>query len=503
MSLPHRDASPSAPPAVQLPCHELLEALDCVGTGVALCDELGIIVYANRIHAAMYGYESPSELLGRHWSMFYEGEDLRRYENEHIPKVMATGHWNGFSMARKKDGSAFEERVWLSRLNAGGIVCFCRDVSEEERIARERDGFFEQNGALAVVASLDGRIVDCNAAFLDFHDSKRENACNRDLADFLGGVALSGVMDALSASGSGATLGFRSGICRGPKKGCAISWTASRIRGSDRVFFIGHDISSTTDAERRMETALAKERELVEMKTQFFALANHELRTPLSVIALVAESLADRRGSLTAERKAQLTSTLLGRVDECRALLDKFMQLDRHFSGRMHFHPRACRPGGLLEEIVDETLLCRSHPRSPDVVLHVAPILNGERLLDNDLFRSVVGNLLQNALNYSPAGSLISIRLDAQGDDVILSVEDAGSGIRPSEAPKLFQPFFRGSNTAGRPGSGVGLTVAKMCANTHGGQLLFSSEHGRGTTFIARLHAPPAPRCAEPRPLAP
>lgn len=497
------ETEPPAWAASNLDWPAFLEAIDRAGIGMAICDSGGFMTYINSSHTTMYGYCGRHELIGQHWSVLYSGEELEKYETKHIPLLLQTGHWKGYSTARKKDGSPFDERVWLYKLEGGGILCFCQDITEEERLARERDGFFEQNGCLAVVTSTDGVIADCNSSFRQITGLDHSQAAGRKLSEVCDCKELSTVLRALATAEEGATVGCRSLLATGSAECRTIAWIASKLKGSNRIFLIGSDVSSTANTERQVEAALAKERELVEIKTRFFSLANHELRTPLSVISLTAEALVTPRSSLTQERREQLGATLLERVDECRCLLEKFMQLDRHFSGRMQFNPRPCLPAVLLDEIVAEVLLYRSHPRAADVMVEADSVARGQRLLDAELLRPIVINLLENAIKYSRSGSLITVRLVAKGDDLLVSVADRGVGIPSHDAPKVFEPFFRSAKTAERPGSGLGLPLAKLCATAHCGELVFSSAEGRGSTFTARLYAPPLSPDSKPRPFEP
>jgi two-component system, sensor histidine kinase and response regulator len=121
--------------------------------------------------------------------------------------------------------------------------------------------------------------------------------------------------------------------------------------------------------------------------------------------------------------------------------------------------------------------------------------------------RQALDNLLSNALKYSDG--LVELRLAAAPPEYLIEVRDQGIGIPPADQAGIFEPFFRASNTAQRPGHGLGLSVVESCIEQQGGSVRFTSELNRGTTFFLELPKSPPPgvegvaRQAEPPRAAP
>jgi signal transduction histidine kinase len=143
-----------------------------------------------------------------------------------------------------------------------------------------------------------------------------------------------------------------------------------------------------------------------------------------------------------------------------------------------------------LREWVPEflaTLAERS--RHPDVAFRPA----ADRALcveaNPPLLRELVGNLIDNALKYSPPGTPVVIRAHADGESVALSVEDCGSGISPADLPHLFEPFFRSAKATGLPGSGLGLAVVARIAGAFGGRVAAENRPDGGSRFTVTLPA--------------
>jgi signal transduction histidine kinase len=102
----------------------------------------------------------------------------------------------------------------------------------------------------------------------------------------------------------------------------------------------------------------------------------------------------------------------------------------------------------------------------------------------------MIGNLLENAIKYTPKGGEVSLSAAVEGDQIILKVRDTGPGIPPADQPYLFDKFFRASNVVGRtPGTGLGLSIVKSIVDHHDGRIWVDSALNKGTTFTVVLPA--------------
>jgi len=108
-------------------------------------------------------------------------------------------------------------------------------------------------------------------------------------------------------------------------------------------------------------------------------------------------------------------------------------------------------------------------------------------LADENLLRHVLTNLLSNAMKYSPPEVPVEFSLAAQGGNAVFRVADHGIGIPTVDRKQLFTAFHRGQNVGQTPGSGLGLVIAKRCAELHGGEIHCESTEGVGTVFTVCL----------------
>jgi signal transduction histidine kinase len=134
--------------------------------------------------------------------------------------------------------------------------------------------------------------------------------------------------------------------------------------------------------------------------------------------------------------------------------------------------------------LVDET---RSLDDGKHRISFVYPTENKPVKMDEKLVRQVVSNLLSNAIKYSIDGLAVTVELKWQDEYAVIRVQDKGMGIPEKDQKMLYEPFLRGSNVSGVPGTGLGLTIVKKSIELMGGTIDLISEEGTGTTFTVKL----------------
>jgi signal transduction histidine kinase len=138
-----------------------------------------------------------------------------------------------------------------------------------------------------------------------------------------------------------------------------------------------------------------------------------------------------------------------------------------------------------LATTLTEEILSATHRRCPVFCQSQSdlPMANA----DAALLRPILGNLISNAVKYSPDGSPIHFHVRREGDDAVFEVRDQGIGIPPEDLPQIYEAFFRCSNVGDTPGTGLGLVIVKRCVDLHGGSIHLESSPGTGTTFTVQL----------------
>lgn len=212
-----------------------------------------------------------------------------------------------------------------------------------------------------------------------------------------------------------------------------------------------------------------------ELKTNFVALAAHELRTPVATIHGLVETIHARRDQLSADEVAELESVLRGQTVRMKALVEQLLDLSKLEAEAVDIRPTALAIRPRVEEIVATAL-----GEDADVVeIDVDSRLVAE--VDPDALDRIVSNLLVNACRYGSA----PVRISAEMNDrhFRVTVEDSGDGVPPEFVPDLFERFTRSSGARARPGTGLGLAIARSYAQAHRGDLIYEPAQPHGARF--------------------
>jgi signal transduction histidine kinase len=231
-------------------------------------------------------------------------------------------------------------------------------------------------------------------------------------------------------------------------------------------------------AEAEVRKALEKERELNELKSRFVTIASHEFRTPLSTI-LSSASLVSKYNEMGEKDKIEKhIQRIKSSVTNLTGILNDFLSLSKLEEGVIANNPVNFDLSELVEEVVEEmhTMLKPEQRLIYDY--------RGEEfvILDKQIVRNVLINLVSNAIKYSERGE-IKIGIINTGTKTEMVVSDQGIGIPDSDKPFLFTRFFRARNAGNIQGTGLGLNIVKRYVEVLGGNLKFESEQGKGTIF--------------------
>ncbi len=245
------------------------------------------------------------------------------------------------------------------------------------------------------------------------------------------------------------------------------------------------DITEQKKAEQELHAALAKERELNNLKTRFVSTVSHEFRTPLTGILMSTELLERYYDKLEPHQRQEEIAKIKTRVNELTELMDDFLLQSSVQSMAERFRPEMVDIGDITSHCIYElrSILSENPHELLATIPDNLPALHG----DPKLLRHVVHNLLSNAIKYSPTGSTIHFELSLEGHMIVMRVRDRGIGIPEEELSRLFTPFFRASNTGKIKGTGLGLSIIKEFVEIHAGTIAVQSKAGHGTTVVVHL----------------
>jgi two-component system sensor histidine kinase BaeS len=210
-----------------------------------------------------------------------------------------------------------------------------------------------------------------------------------------------------------------------------------------------------------------------EQRRGFLAELAHEFRTPLTVIRGQAEAIAD---GVYPGDPAHL-SPILDATETLDRLVEDLRTLVLTDAGSLVLHKEPTDLGALAADTVDSfgTQAEAAHlTLAAEVAANLPPIE-----LDPARIRSVLGNLVSNAIRHTPAGGLVKVAVAGSGEGVVITVTDSGEGIAPELLPHVLERFVKGADS---PGSGLGLAIAHDIVAAHGGTLEIQSVVGSGTS---------------------
>ncbi len=220
---------------------------------------------------------------------------------------------------------------------------------------------------------------------------------------------------------------------------------------------------------------------LSKLKSQFIALASHELRAPAAVIHGVAQTVVTHAEGLDATQLATLHHALAQHTARLTRLIDELLDLSRLEAKAIAIQREPLPVRDRVRDIVRTV----AGDRVDEVVIDVPEELRP--MIDSMAFDRIVGNLVTNALRYGRTP--ISVRAAQNDRHFRLSVEDHGDGVAPGFVPRLFERFSRDDD--GDRGSGLGLSIAQAYAQAHGGQVFYEDASPHGARFQLVLPSSP------------
>lgn len=238
---------------------------------------------------------------------------------------------------------------------------------------------------------------------------------------------------------------------------------------------------------------ITEQKRIDEERKQFVSNVSHELRTPLTSLRSYIEALSDGawKDPELAPRFLEVTQ---GETDRMIRMVQDLLHLSRIDSGKSDLELEIIDVKELFEHVLRRfDMLVNSNEYDQKIYSIKSQIMIDSQFIeaDSDRFIQVLDNLLNNAIKYSPDGGIITgkLRLNGQGDHVILSIADEGMGIPKSDLQKVFSRFYRVDRARSRAmgGSGLGLAISKEVIEQHGGKIWARSVEQVGTTFYISM----------------
>ena len=251
--------------------------------------------------------------------------------------------------------------------------------------------------------------------------------------------------------------------------------------------------------ERKRQQALA---ELDRARTEFFENISHELRAPLTMLLTPLQDILDEPGVVLPAAARDTVESSIRAADRLQRVVDALLDISRAESGALIPDREDIDLTSVTAELVE------SYRPATEGRLNLRIDVPSEPLrayVDRTMWATIVNNLVNNALKFTPVGE-VAVSLSGDDSQVVLTVADTGVGIAREEQAQIFERFHRASNVDQQPGSGIGLSLVAEMTAAQGGSVEVDSEPGVGSQFVVRLphydgpQAVLADSAAEPQP---
>jgi signal transduction histidine kinase len=237
------------------------------------------------------------------------------------------------------------------------------------------------------------------------------------------------------------------------------------------------------EAERRRVEELGR---LSQLRADFVSLVSHELRSPMAAVIGAARTLQDRWRMLTAAQRESFLALIGDETARLAELVADVLDTSRIEAGTFSYRFDEIDLGRVVDEEVEAAVLAQQEVAVVASVRGPLPPIRGDRAR----LRQVLGNLIENAVKYSPDGGEVRVSATAANGAVRIAVRDAGPGIPREQQGRIFEKFGRVDvEGSSKPGTGLGLFIARSIAEAHGGSLEVSSGAEPGATFTLTLPA--------------
>lgn len=499
---------------------------------IVILDTNGYIVSWSKGAEEVKGY-TENEVIGKHFSIFYTEDDVRKGEPEkNLEKTKQNGRLEFIGWRVRKDGTAYWANIVFTVLTdeKGELIGYGKVVHDLTKQIKTDETIKQLNKALetrlhqtqteisdykhaldesAIVAITDqkGIIKHVNDNFCKISKYSREELLGRDHRIINSGYHSKEFIRNLWVTIANGKI-WR-GELRNKAKDGTYYWVDTTIvpflneqgkpyqylairsditqrkLAEEQLLRINEDLENKVK-ERTLELthALEKEKELNEMKSRFVSIASHEFRTPLSAI-LSSTSLVEHYTNADQEDKRKKhIDRIKSSVRNLTSILDDFLSLEKLEQGKVEAHNSEFNLKEFMEDGVEEMEGMSKRKRQK-----INFTYEGEEEVyqDKKILRNVLLNLLSNAVKYSPEGKEIHVSVIAIDERINLAVRDEGIGIPEESQKSLFDKFFRAKNATNIQGTGLGLNIVKRYVELIDGNISFESKENIGTTFTVEF----------------
>ena len=253
---------------------------------------------------------------------------------------------------------------------------------------------------------------------------------------------------------------------------------------NETISQLEHENMLRVDAEKDINIAFRRERELNKLKTNFLSLVSHEFKTPLSGILTSTILLRKYNLAEQQEKRDKHIQTITDKVQYLNNILNDFLSLEKLETGNVNYNLSTFKLGKVMKEVVSNANILLKEGQTINYPDHIDEI---SLLQDEKIIELTLSNLIHNAIKYSSENSVIAIKVSQDLDITTLEIIDDGIGVPKIDQKNIFNRYFRAENALLTEGTGIGLNISKTHIENLGGSINFESEENKGTTFTISI----------------
>ena len=385
----------------------------------------------------------------------------------------------------------FEQSVHYiaeSRLIRSYLVDITLRKQDEQRLRKWADIFQHTGQGLIIPSAGTEKLEMINPALAKMHGYTVEELTGRPISTILAPECQAEVLETIRSSYQKEYYSFEAQHVRKNQIVFPVFVDATNVKDEyGNVLYSIVNIQDITErklAEEEIFKALAKERDLNELKSSFISIASHELRSPLATILSSTELIEHYSHKLREDEKQKRYKQIGLAIRRMTQLLDDVLAISKAEAGKIEFKPAPLNLEEFCRELVSEVQLTAGNKHE---IVFTSSGCSKDVVADENLLQHIFSNLLSNAIKYSPSGGIVEFSLSCEDRQATFLVKDSGIGIPQKDLQKLFSSFHRASNVGTIPGTGLGLSIVKRMVELHGGYINAHSEVGVGTTFTVTI----------------
>ncbi len=473
--------------------------LGSIGDAVIATDMNGAVTFMNSVAQLLTGWRL-EEAHGKSMDLVFDivNKETRRPVENPVKKVFREGKVVGLAdhtLLISKNGGEFdiEDSAAPIVTDAGdefGVVLVFRDITELKRAREEVDRYFTLSIDMLCIVGTDGYFKRLNPAWGKVLGYPTEELLAKPYLEFIHPDDRQATIQESEKLGRGLdTVSFENRYqCKdGSYKW--LSWSATPFAEQQTIYAVARDVTELKQAQEDLIRAKEEAERSNKFKDQFLSTMSHELRTPLNAVLGFSDLLNEERyGPLNDRQRRYVTHIHTGGQHLLR-LINDILDLSKIEAGRLQLAIESVLVKTSFDEVVD-SLRPLADKKSQTLVRQASSDLSVRA--DATRFKQMLMNLLGNAIKFTPQGGRIELAAQQLGEVVRVEVRDSGPGIPPEEQQRIFEAFYRLSQTDKTPeGTGLGLAITRRLVELHGGYLGLESQPGSGSCFYFTLPTVP------------